>query len=367
MNWHHFLINTFIAKREPFSIVHFLTDRCNARCAHCFMDFKNPVASPDLLSLAEIKRLTATMGRSLYNVNLTGGEPFLREDLFDIVSAYFENTTAQSVVITSNGTLVRSLRAFLEKFRQSVLPGRVKISLSIDNLEEKHDENRGVPGAFKNALESYAMVEACRDDRVMADIALTVTPDNHRDIEDVHRALKKRGIRHFSAIAMREEGVIGSIAGKADVLRAYQRLATQIRLDQRSPQRLPARHRFPEAVRRAKNAVVQDIIAGTSRPPRTRTACAAGSLFGVISPRGDVFPCEILARPWCFGNVREAGLDFLRLWQGAKAMSMKADLRRSRCQCTYECAWSVTVLAEPAFLPRMLRHSWRELVWNRTA
>jgi len=346
-------------------MVHFVTDQCNARCAHCFMDFKNPVATSDRLSLREIEHLTTTMGTSLYNVNLTGGEPFLRDDLFDIASAYFKNTGVESVIITSNGTLTDSISSFLERFNRSALKGRVKISLSIDDFEEQHDANRSMQGAFRKALASYELIAACRDDRVMADIALTVTPYNFQNVTKIYAALKRRGIKNFSAILMREQGIVTSIPRKPEVINAYVHLASQIREDQQRHGNIPAKHRIPEAIRRAKNKIVQDIVADTYCAPRYMTACTAGSLFGVISPRGDVFPCEILGRPWCFGNVRDTDLDFMRLWQGDRSVALKKDLRRTRCHCTYECAWSVNVLTKPVFLGRMLMRSTGNLIGNR--
>lgn len=366
MNWPGFFINAFITKRGPLSIVHFLTDRCNARCPHCFIDFNNPAPVGALLTFDEIRRLTKTMGRGLYNVNLTGGEPFLREDLFEIVSAYFENTTAKSIVITSNGSLVNAIKSFVDKFAHSGIKGRVKLSFSLDDFEDKHDALRNIKGAFSSSLEAYRVVEGCRDSRLMADIALTVTPYNYRDILDLHTALKEKGIQHFSAILMRAEGIVKSINNKSDVMNAYRKLVTRILADQQL-QKIPSQHRLIEAIRRYKNALVLDLFSGTSLSPSRVSACEAGRLFGIIYPNGDVYPCEILDRAWCFGNVRDTDLNFIGLWRGGKASSLRNLLHQARCSCTYECAWSVNVVANPVYWARMFMLSCRNMLWNRKA
>ena len=56
--------NALISKKEPISIVHFITNRCNARCSFCFIDFDNPDTFKNELSLNEIDNLTKSLGNS---------------------------------------------------------------------------------------------------------------------------------------------------------------------------------------------------------------------------------------------------------------------------------------------------------------
>ena len=87
------LKNINFVKNEPVSIVHFLTNRCNARCSFCFIDFDDPKTFQGELTLDEIDKLTKSFGKSLLNVNLTGGEPFARKDIIDIAKLYIMNST----------------------------------------------------------------------------------------------------------------------------------------------------------------------------------------------------------------------------------------------------------------------------------
>ena len=65
-------LNSYFLKKEPISLVHFITNKCNARCKHCFIDFKNPDIFKNELSLKEIEKLSRNLGKSLFNINLTG-------------------------------------------------------------------------------------------------------------------------------------------------------------------------------------------------------------------------------------------------------------------------------------------------------
>ncbi|HXH18353.1 MAG TPA: radical SAM protein, partial [Chitinophagales bacterium] len=97
------LFNLVVTRHYPATLVQFLTDRCNARCPFCFIDFKSPHHGKNELTLKEIEKITRLLPRSLTNVNFTGGEPFLRNDIIEIADAYFSNSTVQSIFITSNG------------------------------------------------------------------------------------------------------------------------------------------------------------------------------------------------------------------------------------------------------------------------
>ena len=89
--------NILFNRKEPISLVHFVTNRCNARCSFCFIDFDDPKTFSHELTLDEIDKLTKNLGKSLLNVNLTGGEPFARKDLTEIAKKYLTNSTIQSI------------------------------------------------------------------------------------------------------------------------------------------------------------------------------------------------------------------------------------------------------------------------------
>ena len=107
--------NIYFTKNEPVSIVHFLTNRCNARCSFCFIDFDDPNTFKNELTLNEIEKLTKSFGKSLLNVNLTGGEPFARKDITDIAKLYIQNSTVQSIYVTTNASLPDRIESFAKE------------------------------------------------------------------------------------------------------------------------------------------------------------------------------------------------------------------------------------------------------------
>ena len=121
------LKNINFTKNEPISVVHFLTNRCNARCSFCFIDFDDPITFKGELTLGEIEKLTKSFGKSLLNVNLTGGAPFARKDIIDIAKLYILNSTIQSIYVTTNASLPDRIENFVKEITKTPISLYIKI------------------------------------------------------------------------------------------------------------------------------------------------------------------------------------------------------------------------------------------------
>lgn len=346
--------NVHLTRRHPVSVVHFVTRRCNARCSFCFIDFDHPEPRRLELSVAEIDRLTRTLGPNLQNVNLTGGEPFLRGDLVDIARAYYRNTGVRSVYITSNGSFPDRVERFARTIAAEFPDRKLIISLSIDSFADEHDRIRKLDGLFDKVLDTYHRVRAIGGG-VMVNVAITVSHENHRIVDDLYEHLiEERGVRAITAIIVREEGVYEVPRdARAPVLASYRRLTDALvrdmrsgRLDGYDPASLQGR------LMNRKNEMLYDIIVDTYLDPRFVSTCYAGSLFGVIDANGDVHPCEVLDRP--LGNLRDHDMDFGDLWAADTARDTARWIKDSQCHCTYECAWAFNILGNARYQPRLL-------------
>ena len=109
------LSNLYFKKKNPVSLIIFVTNRCDARCPFCFIDFDDPNTFKGELTLEEIEKLTKSFGKSLLNVNLTGGEPFARKDIIDIAKLYILNSTIQSIYVTTNASLPDRIENFVKE------------------------------------------------------------------------------------------------------------------------------------------------------------------------------------------------------------------------------------------------------------
>ena len=144
--------NILVKKKTPVSLIHFLTNRCNARCSFCFIDFDNPKTFAGELNLKEIEKLTKNMGDTLLNVNFTGGEPFARKDIVEIAKTYIDNTTIQSIYITTNASLPDRILNFAKEINDYNSDIELNFQISIDDLPEKHNAVRKIKNLFECCL-----------------------------------------------------------------------------------------------------------------------------------------------------------------------------------------------------------------------
>jgi len=96
----------------PAYLIHYLINKCNACCAHCFI-FRKTISGCYLgkeSSLEEIKKIAASFSPALCHVNLAGGRPFLRSDLVEIVNLYIREAKVCSIQITTNNSLSFKIR-----------------------------------------------------------------------------------------------------------------------------------------------------------------------------------------------------------------------------------------------------------------
>ena len=167
------LKNLYFTRNEPISLVHFLTNRCNARCSFCFIDFDDPKTFANELSLDEISKLTKNLGKSLLNINFTGGEPFARKEINEIADLYIKNTTIQSMYITTNGSLPDRTISFAKNVINKYKHIELTFQISIDDAPEKHNAVRKVKHLFDNCYETYHALKKI-DERITPVVAITI-------------------------------------------------------------------------------------------------------------------------------------------------------------------------------------------------
>ena len=349
------LQNIHVTRMSPVSLVHFVTQRCNARCPFCFIDFDAPNAFANELTLDEIDQLTRTVGPHLQNVNLTGGEPFARMDLVDIARCWFRNSSIRSIYITSNGSLPDRMVAFAKTMLSEFPYRKVIFSISVDAFASQHDDIRKIKGLFAKALQSYLALLAIGGD-AMANIAITVSHANHEVAVDLYNSLiNDYGVKAITATAVRDEGVYQiPVEEKHAILNTYTKLTTMIDRDLKNGRLSGFDSKSLQGrLMNKKNSIVNKIIQDTYVSPAYISPCHAGKLFGVIGADGSVYPCEILDR--CLGNLRDADLNFMNIWNSKEAKETCNWISDTNCHCTYECAWTINVIGNIRYKPKLLQ------------
>lgn len=353
--------NLYVTRGNPVSLIHFVTNRCNARCSFCFIDFDNPEVFMNELTTDEIRKITLSLGPNLQNVNLTGGEPFARKDLVQIASCYFQNTNIRSLFITSNGSLPERVERFCQKLTEDFPDRKVLLQFSIDDFPNKHDEIRKIKGLFENCMESYRVAQKFGTN-IQASIAITISHENFTSAEALYDFLiLEQAVKSISLNIVRDEGVYKiPLDQKKDILGTYMKLTKKLDKDMASNVLTGwNKDTVQGRLMNQKNKIWRNMLPTIYMDNNFISPCRAGAIFGIIEANGKVKPCEILDTE--FGNIRDYNYNFMELWKAKPNLSKKRHIVDSKCNCHYDCAWSFNILSNLEFQTKL----WPKAVFPR--
>ncbi|MFQ5856008.1 MAG: radical SAM protein [Anaerolineae bacterium] len=143
-------------------LIFFVTSICNAKCGHCFY-WQNLNAPDEGFALGDIEKLARSMPR-FRTLLISGGEPFLREDLPAVIGLFRRINDIEHVGVPSNGILAGRTTRLARQILQENPGLDFTVNLSIDGFAETHDKIRGVPRNFELTLNTMQHLLELRDE-----------------------------------------------------------------------------------------------------------------------------------------------------------------------------------------------------------
>jgi MoaA/NifB/PqqE/SkfB family radical SAM enzyme len=297
---------------------------------------QDPSRAKKDLKIDEIEKIFKSM-KPVYFFNISGGEPFLRKDLPDIVDLACKYLKPRVVHTPTNAILSERIISDTEKIIKIVsaydktVP--VTVKPSIDGVGEMHDEIRGVKGNFKKLLETIDGLKAleAKYDNFHLELGTVISNFNidHLDeIEDFVHSLGVESYRNEVAECRTEFFNLNDpITPPAEV---YQKLikdfAKKVEENIGTKKNLA---KMTEAMR-----VVYYDIAGKILETHTQVIpCYAGVSNVHINYDGGVWPCCVLGYDQEMGNLREYDYDFRKLWLSQKAKEVRKYIKNKNCAC----------------------------------
>ena len=326
----------------PFLIL-FINSICNLKCEHCF--YWQNLNRRDDLTFEELVALSEDLG-PIENLNLSGGEPFLRKDFAEVCRQFIERNQVKQIYVPTNAYYPeRTIRA-LEKVFEDERLQLFACELSLDGMPEFHNEFRGNPCSFEKAMETYeALAELQeREPRLRIHSISTVTADNVEEIRRLTTYLFERcaQMEHHNLALIRGDRKNPSLEGPA--LQAFREL-------DRYAKRLWAQREQGRV-----GAVVDPMLTWakvrTAAERRQVVPCKAGILSGVVYSNGDVGLCETTASHPPVGNLRQN--TFREIWSSEAAQKQRRAIREKQCYCTNEMFLWPSVTFQPGQLARAM-------------
>jgi len=339
------IFSKFFRKKYPFQITHFITSKCNARCKHCFY-WKKLNKKNKELTLDEIKKISRTMPR-FFSLILTGGEPFLRNDLSSIAKIYYNNNHIENLGIPTNGLLTNKIYLISKNILESCSGLLFTVSLSLDGIGKDHDDSRNTPGNFEKVCETYKKLTPLKKKykNFNVNFLTTVSMANQDKLKIIHEYVKDKFNADVTMIMIR--GNPKNPKSKNIDIANYDAI-NSIQKDKFKNLESFNHPKLKLMIRKRMHKIRSSIISRTIKEQRYLIPCYAGRLDAVIDEEGTVYPCEMLSKS--MGNLKDFGLDFKKLWGSEQAKSIREFIKKSKCFCTHECNMRTNILFNPRIM-----------------
>lgn len=301
-----------------------VTYRCNAKCTMCNR-YKVPSKPEEEISIETIKKLP-----EMYFTNITGGEPFIRDDLKDIVRELLKKS--DRIVISTNGFFTDRIVELCKEFPQ------VGIRISIEGLEKTNNEIRGLDDGFNRGYTTLKKLV----DMGMKDVGfgMTVQDRNAADLVPLYNISDELGMEFATASLHNSFYFVESnniIKDRLMVAQNFEDLVNRL-LDSNSPKkwfRAYFNHGLINYIFSQKRLLPCDMSFDTF----------------FIDPYGDVMPCNGTKEKQVMGNLNRQSWE--ELWNSEQAEKVRSFVRN----CDRNC-WMIGSVS-----PAMHKYIYKPAAW----
>jgi radical SAM protein with 4Fe4S-binding SPASM domain len=306
------------------------------------------------LSFDEIRK-TIELLSPMLSLSLTGGEPFLRDDLSAIVKILCEKNITDNLLLFTNGYNTENILCKVKDILSTCKTTKIYIGVSIDAYEAEHDKYRNKEGSYKRAVHTISELKKLQ--KVFRNFEIGINTTLHEGNQNIVKELRQFIISDFGIIPS-----ITIIRGNPKEQRLmnfstdiYKDITQSIEQEMRN---VECKSIYQTLVR-TRQFLGYNLAYETLHLGKRKYDCYAGSLMGVIYETGDVYPCEMLYDS-TFGNLREHGYDLNKIWESEKADKTRQWIKKRMCHCTYECQYTCNTLYNIEYIPKyaegILRH-----------
>lgn len=321
----------------PFMIV-FINSICNLTCEHCF--YWKELNQRNDLTFEEFEKLSLELG-DFENLNLSGGEPFIRKEFGEICTLFIRNNHVKNIYVPTNGYFTDRTENALRKVLQNEELSRFVCEISLDGMPEYHNRFRGNARSFEKAMETYQMLANLQreDARLRIHSNTVAMSENMDEIWQLTEYLHDNcpAMEHHNLAIIRGDRKNPSLQGPQ--LQKYKELyrhVAEVWSDRE-------KRRFGASV----EPMLQWAKVKTIESEIQFIPCKAGVLTGVVYANGDVSVCE---QHFPLGNLRKNS--FFEIWDSDEAEKLRDQIRARMCFCTNEVFMWSSIVFQPVQLTR---------------
>lgn len=332
----------FLFNKLPFYLVFYPTSRCNARCPHCYNHSRQQLSSPTTeLNLEEIDQISKHFGH-IKVLTISGGEPFLREDLDKIVEIFYKNNGLQYISFHTNAFFTDKIVSVISTILNKFIDLQVIVCVSIDGIGESHDRFRGVENGFNRAIDTLTKLSKLKKNRknlslVTSTIFSRTTSESFLDTIN----FIKNKLPEVKPTLSFVRGAAKDDCEKIIDITKYQAFFKRSKLHCNNGRSIFS----SAALKESLESLVNKIVINNYLNCRQFISCQAGKKLLVVYENGDVYPCEGLSDG--LGNLKDVNYDINKLLFTSHSKAIIKKIQKRTCYCTWENIIPVNLLFNP--------------------
>jgi MoaA/NifB/PqqE/SkfB family radical SAM enzyme len=327
----------------PLQLVLFVTSRCNMRCDHCFYLDEINDSSRTELSLEKIETLAKELG-GLHWIALSGGEPYLRKDLVEIIQAFYKHCRPNIMSHVTNGYYPERISVMTKKMADSCPKSKNLVIFSLDGLEKTHEQIRHSPGSYGKVKESIQATQKHQSEysNLETGVVITAQENNREELIPLIEYIESKLIPDGIYINLQRDHTQPSNVLVDPLTLKYYQEAVAFYENLQAKKHLK-KSSLLDRLLDGKNKLQKKTIAKIAKENAYQFPCLAGKVSVVVDELGNVYACELLKDP--IGNL--ASQSFKEIWFGDEGVKLSNSITESKCYCTHECAMSSSILFNP--------------------
>ena len=365
----------FIKAPKPLTLTFSVTNQCQSKCKTCniwkfYRDGTQDCKTE--LKLKEIEKVFKSMG-GVYFFNLSGGEPFLRKDLPEIVDLAIEYLKPAIIHSPTNAIatkrVISSTRAILKNLRRRGLKTPVTVKPSLDGIGARHDEIRGFKGNWQRLMKTIQALKELGKEfpNLHLEVGTVVSNYNKADLDGIEEYVHSLGIQSYRNEIAEQREEFNNIGDPiTPTAEEYRQLmvgfAQKIRANLAEKRSLA---KLTESLRLVYYELAEEIVAKNEQ----LIPCYAGISNVHLTPHGQLWPCCVLGYRKPMGSLREVGFDFWKIWHSKRAKEVRNHIFHGKCSCALaNQAYSNIMCHTPSLIKasfNIMRATFPSLGWGK--
>jgi len=324
---------------SPINLTFSITNVCQSRCKTCNiweLYKREPQKRNEELTLEEIETIFDSIGH-VYVFNISGGEPFLRPDLTEVIAAACRHLSPGIVHIPTNAIagnrIEQKTREILEVLKSNCPATQFTVKPSLDHIGTKHDDIRGIPGNFEKVMDVFERLKRLQTDyqNFHVELGTVISRWNVEDVDEIAQFVTRLGVDSYrNEIAEQRSEMFNTENDiTPDPAQYEQAIGYFVHELRENMQERVLFQRITNAFRLVYYALAIRIL----KANRQVIPCYAGISNVHMTPYGDIWACCTLGYDKPMGNLRDYNYDFMALWKSSEAQNVRAYIREGRCHC----------------------------------